>query len=418
MLISTGNIFRKRQEFLDKFGCYDVPPTVKRLLHVAVPDTTKECEAVRVAENITARLSRWVHKKVDWELVKYKSLDDAFTRLRRVPDPGIVLFIFDDDDGSAYYLVSHQLKDWRVKRITTQMLRRKAAKLMLSENGDERHSQVIVSHKAQRDWDSFIEMSALDVLQQMDCVPWTINRPLHYPAHLAIDVGEKHRHFALSLLICQPWEADPRFWLDTVPFEKTDLQTETINGTILGDAIKTVCGRPISKRPQFTPLPRLLVIRDGRYCGDELEAIMNQRDELTRIGFLSTDAEIHVVNAHKNSVKGQRLWERSESDGIARNALEGQVLLINRRKVVLTNTGAATLKQATAEPIVLETWDERIDMCEVASDFHTTSHFNYSSPSVAQRLAVVLKRTDDVLKNRAAQEIKFLQESKRAVSAR
>lgn len=401
--------FRRRQEFLDRYGCYDVPPAVKRVLYVAVPQITPEAEAARAAEDVTAKLSKWVRKKIEWELVPYKTLDDAFSRLRRVADPGLVLFIFVDDDGGEYYLVSHQLKEWRVKRVTHQTLRRKAALLRLSESGNGNRSGAVVPQRALRDWDSFIEMTALDVLQQMDCVPWTITRPLNYPAQLSIDVGEKHRHFALSLLICQQAPADPQFWIDTVPFDKTDLQAETINSTILADAIKIVCQRPVSKRPEFTPLPRLLVVRDGRKCGDELETILGLRDELVRMGFLSESAEIHVVDAHKNSVKGQRLWERCERDGRVRNALEGHAVLLNRRKAVLINTGAATLTQGTAEPVVLKSHDDRVNMRAVAGDFHVTSHFNYSSPGVAQRLALGLKRTDDVLKNRAAQEIKFLQ---------
>jgi len=111
------------------------------------------------------------------------------------------------------------------------------------------------------------------------------------------------------------------------------------------------------------------------------------------------------VDFHKNSVKGIRLWDRGRS-GEVRHCLEGTTLLLDDRTVVLVNTGAATLTQGSAEPIMLIGRSDSIDMKAVAEYVHATSQLNWSSPRVAQRLPLPLKRTDDELKNRAAQEIR------------
>ena len=48
---------------------------------------------------------------------------------------------------------------------------------------------------------------------------------------------------------------------------------------------------------------------------------------------------------------------------------------------------------------------ENIDMDRVTKAVYASTHLNFSSPNVAQGLPLELKRTDDALKNRDAQEI-------------
>jgi hypothetical protein len=252
-------------------------------------------------------------------------------------------------------------------------------------------------------WGSFIEMNALDVLQQMGCVPWVFANPLHYEAHLAIDVGKDRRHFSLSLLICRP-QSDKSFRLDTVVIDKTDPKRETINEIHLRDEIIRLGQR--AKQAGFSGLTSMLVPRDGGERGREIEGINAACEKLAEIGFLSQGARVDVIDFHKNSVKGIRLWDRN-SEKKVRHTLEGKGLLINDRTVVLVNTGAATLPQGrTAEPVMLEARSEGIDILAVATDAHAACHLNWSSPGVAQRLPLELKRTDDELKTRAAQEIR------------
>jgi len=47
-----------------------------------------------------------------------------------------------------------------------------------------------------------------------------------------------------------------------------------------------------------------------------------------------------------------------------------------------------------------------IDMIRVVKGVYASPHLNFSNPSVAQRLPLELKRTDDELKSRDSQEIR------------
>jgi len=67
-------------------------------------------------------------------------------------------------------------------------------------------------------------------------------------------------------------------------------------------------------------------------------------------------------------------------------------------------TGAATLTQGTAEPVMLISRTGKVQ--GAVEDAFASSQCNWASPSVAQRLPIELKRTDDELKRRLAQEVR------------
>ncbi len=395
--------YRERDALLDEVGCLRVPPALTRVLHVAVPEKAGEAIANQLAEDITERLSRWTRIEIMPEVVPYKTVEEALTQLRRETKPGVVLFVFEDEDPATYHNLAYELKDWRIKRMTYANLRRFANQFRFSTKGHNGSSGRTVATYVPKGWKSFVKMTSLDLLQQMDCIPWSIASSLHYEAQLVIDVGEDRRQFALSLLICRPGSNEPSFRIDSVVPIKSDTKHETINEIVLCDEIVRLCKR--ATIAGFQRLRSMLVLRDGHECGREMDAISNAQAKLIESGFFEKDPGVDTVDFHKKSVKGIRLWDRDGS-GEVRHCLEGTPLLVDARTVVLVNTGAATLTQGTAEPIMLVSRGEGNDMKAVAEYVHATSQLNWSSPRVAQRLPLSLKRTDDELKNRAAQEIR------------
>ena len=359
--------------------------------------------STRLAEDITARLSGWTRKHVDYKLLKYDSLDEGLLRLNSEVEPGVVLFVFEDEDPAAYFTVSRELKAWRIKRITYDGLETRFTELL--SPGDVGDSGDAPKRMARRWHSRLIEPSALDMLQQMDCVPWELMGQLYYEGQLAIDVGWDRRYFALSLLICRPQPSKPSFWLDTVVYPKPDTKHETINEIILSDKIVALFQRARVKRRHFDPIRSILILRDGRECGREPEGISAAREELIRLGLLDKEVQMDVVDVHKYSAKGIRLWYRNRENQVEQ-VLEGTALFLDERTVVIANTGAATVRQGTAEPIMLEARGDGIDMGAVTTDVHAKTHLNWSSPGVAQRLSIVLKQIDDELKKREAQEIR------------
>jgi hypothetical protein len=395
--------YRKRDAFLSEVGCLRVPPALTRVLYVVVPEKLGEAVATQLAEDITDQLSKLTRIGMVPEVVTYKTVDDALTQLRSEPRPGVVLFVFEDEDPATYHNIAYDLKDWRIKRITYNRLRRLANRIVFSTNGHNGSSGKTVATSFPKGWKSFIEMNSLDILQKMDCVPWSIASSLPYEAQLVIDVGEDRRHFALSLLICRPGSSEPSFRIDTAVPIKSDTKRETINEIILCDEIIKLCKRVAVAR--FQPVRSMLVLRDGHECGREIEAINKAQGKLIETGFFENDARVDTVDVHKKSIKGIRLWDRGRNKEVG-HCLEGTAVLLDACTVVLVNTGATTLTQGTAEPIILVAQGKDIDMKSVAEYVHATSQLNWSSPRVAQKLPLPLKRTDDELKNRAAQEIR------------
>lgn len=397
--------YRLRRKMLNNAGCWRVPPAVNRTLRFAFMQEAKGPMMDRLMSGIIGDISRWTGKEFKPEPVPYDSIEDASTQIKGedLTQPGVAVFVFEDEDPATYFNVAYELKPWRVKRITISTLRSKFAKLQLAEQGSRMSDSQ--RRRAIRDWESFIEMSALDVLQQLDCVPYKPAGSLNYEAHLAIDVGEDGRHFSLTLLICRHHSSEPSFWIRTIVLDKTDPKQETINRVVLRDAIVALFKR--ARRRHFDPVVSLLVLRDGRKCGEELDAIYDARDELIHQGMMPQSVKVDVVDFHKKSLKGVRMWDVNAQNYV-RNVLEGTPLFLSKKKVVLANTGAATLGQGTADPVMLEARSAGVDMVAVVADINAECQLNYSNPTKAQRLPLIMKRCDDELRSREAQEIKRL----------
>ena len=392
--------FRQRERLLDRFGCFYVPPMVARTVHVAVPRRIGEDTAERLSDDLAARLSRWTRKQVRGELLLYENTDDAISALRSLPRPGVVVFVMDDRAPETYYEVAYELRGWRVKRIAGDTLVGMFSKLELAVSGTGPRNG---KSRSPRAWNSFIGKSALDVLQIMGCVPYVPAEGFDYEAQLAIDVGHDRHYFSLSLLVCRPGSPQPMFRLETIAKRKSDPKHETINEVILHREIVALF--EMLRDSGCVPVRSLLILRDGRQSGQEHQGIAAAKKSLMDKGMLEDGARVEVVDFHKSSGIRVRLWDR-DHDRNVRQAMEGTAILPGGGAAILTNTGAATLNQGTARPVVLVTNGDRIDIAAVAKDVHTATHLNWSSPDVAQWLPLSLKRTDEELKSRAAQEIR------------
>ena len=377
--------YHQRFVLLHKNGCLSIPIAMDSVVHFAVPKKASEAMRGALLMGVTEHLKQLTKKHIAPKLTTYDARDEVFLELNQYSDPGIVVFVFDDESPETYYNVSHELSNWRVKRITFRELKSKFDRHNVTED--------------ERGWNSFTEMIALDVLQQMDCVFWGLKDTSGYDAHLAIDVGRDKRHFALSLIIFHP-----SLRIRTVVEQKFDSKHETINKTILREEIVTLFENA-AKWSGYLPLRSVLVLRDGRECGSELEGVSEATKKLIADGILVERAAIDVVDLHKNIGKKVRLWDRDQRNRVEQ-ALEGKAVILDKRTVVLISTGLPTLRQGTAAPVMLVCQGTDIDLVRVTNAVYASTHLNFSNPKVTQRLPVELKRTDDELKSRDSQQIR------------
>ena len=373
--------YRQRPRLLHKVGCLDVPILMDRTVHFAIPAEVTQEIRDHLITDIVERLRCLTGKPIAPETVSYDTLDDVFLKLNQGNSPGMVVVVFDDEAPETYHKVAYELPGWRVKRITFKGLKNKFGRLK------------------SRDWKSFIEMITLDVLQQLDCVPWGFKDEPLYDTHLAIDVGRNKRDFALSLLTFHP-----SLRIRTVVKRKIDSGHEAINEVVLHEEIVKLF-KKAAERNDFKTLRSLLILRDGRECGRELEGINKAKEKLIKKGILVEAAEVDVTDFHKSIKKGIRLSEKTERNRVEQ-ILEGTALFLNRRRVVLTTTGAPMRYQGTAAPVMLVGRSDGIDMDRVTKAVYASTHLNFSKPDVAQGLPLELKRTDDELKKRDSQEIR------------
>lgn len=406
---SYQRYFRRRQEALDRYGCYASPRVESRMIHCVFPESVSEEVVRHLADDAIEALRRWTQQ--DWRMiaVSYASFMDAVEELRHT-DRGVALLVL-DAEPTTYYDAAYHLQGWRLKRVTDRTLSQKYADLTGQVGGDlrGRGNRGRGQGGEKKRWQQFIEPTTLDLLLQMDAIPWRTLQPGHYDAQLIIDVGHDRRYYALSMLLMRDRASTPDFQIVARVLAKADYRQETINHVILADEIRQTVEDTFGphERSSVDPIRSLLVLRDGRIAGRESEGIGEAVKRLRDDGLLADDARVDVVEIRKDSLKSLRLWEIGPT-GEAINALEGTVVRLTDAMVMLTTTGRATLHQGTAEPLLLMGEGGVEALLRAADEVFCGAQLNWASPRVAQRLTLPLKRTDTELKARAAQEVRRL----------
>lgn len=398
------NYFWQRRQFLKEKKCYHIPKAIDRRIYFALPQMVNEEMGKRLSDDLVDYISTCTGKEFYKEPFHYSSIGEAVKKL--YPKNGCVVFVFDREDPATYFNIAYQLKAWRTKRITYGTLEDRYKNLKAAEA--ETSPEDKKPPQGVRDWNSFIELSAQDVIQMMEIIPFVVNEQFPYEGQLAIDVGEQRRYFSISLLICRG-RGQPDFYLRTAVSPKADHKSEVINKIHLRDEIVGVFKKIGFKK--FDPLKSLLILRDGGVRGGESEGIKNAISELISLKFLEYNAIVHGVDFHKSSQKEIRFWDKTVNAKTKRiNVMEGTGTLIGSRTVVLSNTGRGTITQGTTEPVAITVWDDPmnqgIDIKTVAFAVFISAQFNWGSPGKAQRLPIYFKRTDEELKKKQTQEIR------------
>jgi hypothetical protein len=397
--------FRERELRLAGGGLYHFEQTVPKELWFAVPraqgrwSAKLQDEFLRLFRDILQDLTGSTFRL---NVTVASQVDEIVAQLAgKRPSTAVVVFDPRDLDGSAYYLLSERLQEkqeWRLKRLTRRTLeeawrRREEARGREELARAEAYFRDVVYH------------SVLDVLDQMDAVPWRI-ASWPYDACLAIDVAAGRRYFGLSLLVCRepvayPGAAGFRRIVDSWP--KPEVDREAINPVLLEDRIAEIVEGLSGHR--FPELQSLLVLRDGSECGEEPGAIDRGLDRWMQSGVLAQSAHIDVVGYQKRTVKDLRMWCAERN---CANVLEGRAVYLGADTALLCCTGAASLpERATAEPCRLVV-RKGGDIRRAAAAVFALAQHNYLSPKTAYREAQPVRDLDRELEQRIAMEVRGL----------
>ncbi len=379
--------------------CQDKPYHLNHLAPVFVPGP-------HLIKDVCEFISDWTGKPFTSNLVSYEDVHQAIEKFQQMGkynlSSGTILFVL-NQEPAAYYEVALGLSEWRPKRVTTGKLREYYRYLKEGYF----HKGTLSLTKGRQKWNQFVTMTALDVLQQIDGIPWRIPTTGPYEWQLVIDVGHNRRHYALSLLIARRKDKSPSFAIATKVCLKIDHDKETINARILEDEIVNFVKSELKSHPsgRYDPLGPGFVQQDGRLCGDEQGAIDRAMKKFSDQGFMIADERVDISAFYKESQKSIRVWDITP-EGNAVNVSAGTAVEVQAKMAVLGNTGRETLHKGTAEPVVIEANGHCSSLQDAVEAAHAASHLNWSSPTVAQRIGLPFKRTDEELKARVQQEIR------------
>ena len=391
----------QRTQTLHNAGCFFVPPTFPRVVHCAHPESIST-EAVRaLLKDICDWLKKWTGKTIEAQAFPYKNVQDGTAQVLAQATPGLLLFIM-NDESNAYATVSTELHERRPKHMNYRTLLEHYT--FLREGCWNRRDRRNDMRKGRLKWDAFSGLLAIDLLQLHDGVPWGIQRG-KFEGILVIDVGHDRRHYGISLMLCRAEGCAPQFRIETEIRTKTDVKHEAINAEVLRDEIVRLFRKTFPRNP--TPLDSLLVLRDGKFCGGELDALEEAIRQLKDIKLIAADARVCSANLAKDSSTQVRLWDVRSPSSIE-NVPEGTALEITSEHIILANTGGTTLRQGTAEPIALSAIQDTTSgrHRDVADTCFCGAQLNWSQPRMAARLPLPLSRTDEELIKCAQEEVR------------
>jgi DNA-binding transcriptional ArsR family regulator len=386
--INYKDNFKNRKSYLERFGCYYVPPTISHSIYFAYPIEVPDRQINYYAKELCEAIKKYTNIEVEPILIAYSSMEEAIISLRAEEESGLVIYLFDDTDPATYFNISYGLKQWKIKRATTYEMNKKFKAL---NNKDQE-----ILKRALKNWNSYIEMTALDTIQQMGCLPYIFKNSLNFDIHLVIDVSEKASHFGFSLMMYKEGMKYPII-VDKI-HSKPD-RNETINKVILEKYFEELL-KQNKDHILRNNLQSILILRDGKNCGEEYQTLNASINKLKGSGILPANFELNFVEYRKSTLKEIRIWNNTTP---TTNVLEGSYFLIDNNSAIIATTGEGTLTQGTSAPLFIKA--QHGDLKLILNDIFVASQLNYSSPGIAQRLTYSAKRIDDQLKERRMQEV-------------
>ena len=106
--------YHQRSALLHKNGCLGIPVMMESVVHFAIPNKVTEEIRGTLLMGITEHLNQLTKKHIKPQLITYDELDEVFSELNNHLNPGIVVFVFDDESPETYHNVAHELSNWRV----------------------------------------------------------------------------------------------------------------------------------------------------------------------------------------------------------------------------------------------------------------------------------------------------------------
>ena len=381
-----GKYYQDIKRMLDEFGCFHVPANIPRVIIFPFSKNVPDYLQKRLSADVISKVSKLTGKEIKAEILNYQySYSEVFLQLKNVLS-GMVVFTM-TNDPAIYYDIESELKRFDIKRLTEDTLFEQAQ---------------FIQRRLPR-WHSFIDLCSYDIVVQMRCIPYLPDLSTYYDAMLVIDVGEKSKFFGVSLLInkIEGRKLIPIIVSNT-HYKADSKISERINERQLETRIMETFN-DAKRKARFSPIKRLLAVRDGKLCGNEQLGVETAHKLLIKQGVLTDNSVIDIIDLHKTSSKEVRLTHTS--NGLIDNVLEGSAVIFDSKNLILSTTGAGTLKMGTANPLMIETKMDNINVLEMAKYLFNACLFNFFSPTVAQRLPFPVKELDDKLKIKLLQHI-------------
>ena len=242
----------------------------------------------------------------------------------------------------------------------------------------------------ERKYNNMIFVTAVGFGAKMGFRPWVLRTQLSADCYIGLDVGGDESHVMGNCYII-----DKRgTYLELG--KAIPQRGEAISGDIMVEVVSDAIFDSIKKyKDELGMIESMVIHRDGQITKSEKKGVSDAISRLKEEKLIPQRINCYGIEFRKYDPF--RIFDGDRET--AKMCSIGSVILLSENNAILATTGAPSLKQATANPLLITVigFEGSFDIKEVCRDALYLSELNWGSPLRGTKLPVTIKIAEDVI---------------------
>ncbi|HUV01944.1 MAG TPA: Piwi domain-containing protein [Desulfobacteria bacterium] len=241
-----------------------------------------------------------------------------------------------------------------------------------------------------RKYKNMIFVTAVGFAAKMGFKPWVLQTQLSADCYIGLDVGGDRSHVMGNCYIIDKSGTYMEIG-KTIP-QRGEAISEDTMVEIVSDAIFDSIRK---YKDESARIKSIVIHRDGEIRKSEKNGISDAISRLKKEGLLP-----EVINCYGVELRKLNPFRIYEGDNeTAQMCGIGSVTLLSNSDAILATTGAPSLTQGTANPLLTKvvSFEGTFDIKEVCRDVLYLSELNWGSPLRGMKMPVTIKIAEDVI---------------------
>jgi len=326
-----------------------------------------------------------------------KAILAAVDSTQRQPGYGVVMLPYASQrNGHEDQLASMVMREMRKRQMYVSVVHNKVGEesyeLLPNSAAGTTYSRVRDPKRAGKLQGYLRNVALTKVLLTNNRWPFVLATPLHADITIGIDVKQ---HTACFVFIDKAGRNI-----------RAECRESNQKEMLSRQQVKTIVSQILSQEVLVGSASTIVVQRDGRFCGQEIQGIKEACAALHKEGVLSSDTAVSFVEIPKHCAASLRLFD-IEPDGTGPgrtyNPQVGSWWALSRQDGYLCSTGRAFPRRGCVLPLHVKYIEGAMPFEEILEDIYALTCLTWTRPEDCTRYPLTLKLADIRLREHAGE---------------